>query len=161
MHGCKVVAKQHQHSIHSFLLSILERQTGLEPATSTLARWRTTNCTTVASYSPTSNRRRKLSYHSYFQKARFFPKVFPRSAKRFFEKESAHLFQRTAAAGYPLGLAPDFGGETALHGTSVHSKIRKERRRLCELERAYKIEFDSAQGGELFMTSCGCSRTER
>ena len=25
-----------------------ERQTGLEPATSTLARWRTTNCTTVA-----------------------------------------------------------------------------------------------------------------
>ena len=27
-----------------------ERQTGLEPATSTLARWRTTNCTTVAFY---------------------------------------------------------------------------------------------------------------
>ena len=26
-----------------------ERQTGLEPATSTLARWRTTNCTTIAS----------------------------------------------------------------------------------------------------------------
>ena len=25
-----------------------ERQTGLEPATSTLARWRTTNCTTIA-----------------------------------------------------------------------------------------------------------------
>ena len=25
-----------------------ERQTGLEPATSTLAKWRTTNCTTVA-----------------------------------------------------------------------------------------------------------------
>ena len=28
-----------------------ERQTGLEPATSTLARWRTTNCTTVAFFS--------------------------------------------------------------------------------------------------------------
>ena len=27
---------------------LLERMTGLEPATSTLARWRTTNCTTVA-----------------------------------------------------------------------------------------------------------------
>ncbi len=27
---------------------IEERQTGLEPATSTLARWRTTNCTTIA-----------------------------------------------------------------------------------------------------------------
>ena len=30
------------------LLRLKERQTGLEPATSTLARWRTTNCTTVA-----------------------------------------------------------------------------------------------------------------
>ena len=28
------------------------------------------------------------------------------------------------------------------------------------MERAYKIEFDSAQGGELFMTCCGCSQTE-
>ena len=27
---------------------VKERQTGLEPATSTLARWRTTNCTTIA-----------------------------------------------------------------------------------------------------------------
>lgn len=32
----------------SFTGFLEERQTGLEPATSTLARWRTTNCTTVA-----------------------------------------------------------------------------------------------------------------
>ena len=31
-----------------FTVFLEERQTGLEPATSTLARWRTTNCTTVA-----------------------------------------------------------------------------------------------------------------
>ena len=34
----------------SFTGFLEERQTGLEPATSTLARWRTTNCTTVAFY---------------------------------------------------------------------------------------------------------------
>ena len=33
-----------------FTVFLEERQTGLEPATSTLARWRTTNCTTVAFY---------------------------------------------------------------------------------------------------------------
>ena len=34
-----------------------ERQTGLEPATSTLARWRTTNCTTIAYKIQKSDRR--------------------------------------------------------------------------------------------------------
>ena len=33
-----------------FTVFLEERQTGLEPATSTLARWRTSNCTTVAFY---------------------------------------------------------------------------------------------------------------
>ena len=34
--------------LHPQKNKIKKRQTGLEPATSTLARWRTTNCTTVA-----------------------------------------------------------------------------------------------------------------